>query len=213
MEQIIQDMEAGKEIEKAYYVPERVYTQENAVSYTHLDVYKRQELKSQMGPAGIAMIDLDDFKLYNDTYGHNAGDMALTVVAETICKHIRKDDILIRYGGDEMCIRDSYGLIFGDIILEQFAGLLAKRFQEDGLNGGIYIRAGADQMLVWLPVCTTGPIVRSVQGLEKEFGALTDEKHLSLSLKCGIAVKGSRNSLSEALEQTKTCLLYTSRCV
>lgn len=54
-----------------------------------------------MGPAGIAMIDLDDFKLYNDTYGHNAGDMALTVVAETICKHIRKDDILIRYGGDE----------------------------------------------------------------------------------------------------------------
>ena len=57
-----------------------------------------------MGPAGIAMIDLDDFKLYNDTYGHNAGDMALTVVAETICKHIRKDDILIRYGGDEFLL-------------------------------------------------------------------------------------------------------------
>lgn len=103
-------------------------------------------------------------------------------------------------------IDERYGLIFGDIILEQFAGLLAKRFQEDGLNGGIYIRAGADQMLVWLPVCTTGPIVRSVQGLEKDFGALTDEKHLSLSLKCGIAVTGSRNSLSEALEQTKTAL-------
>ena len=60
--------------------------------------YYEEELKSKMGPAGIAMIDLDDFKLYNDTYGHNAGDMALTVVAETICKHIRKDDILIRYG-------------------------------------------------------------------------------------------------------------------
>ena len=58
--------------------------------------YYEEELKSKMGPAGIAMIDLDDFKLYNDTYGHNAGDMALTVVAETICKHIRKDDILIR---------------------------------------------------------------------------------------------------------------------
>lgn len=103
-------------------------------------------------------------------------------------------------------IDERYGLIFGDIILEQFAGLLAKRFQEDGLNGGIYIRAGADQMLVWLPVCTTGPIVRSVQRLEKDFGALTDEKYLSLSLKCGIAVTGSRNSLSEALEQTKTAL-------
>lgn len=103
-------------------------------------------------------------------------------------------------------IDERYGLIFGDIILEQFAGLLAKRFQEDGLNGGIYIRAGADQMLVWLPVCTTGPVVRSVQRLETDFGALTDEKYLSLSLKCGIAVTGSRNSLSEALEQTKTAL-------
>lgn len=81
----------------------------------------------------------------------------------------------------------------------------------EALPGGRFKRwylyqAGADQMLVWLPVCTTGPIVRSVQGLEKEFGALTDEKHLSLSLKCGIAVTGSRNSLSEALEQTKTAL-------
>ena len=66
--------------------------------------YYEEELKSKMGPAGIAMIDLDDFKLYNDTYGHNAGDMALTVVAETICKHIRKDDILIRYGGDEFLL-------------------------------------------------------------------------------------------------------------
>ena len=37
-------------------------------------------------------------------------------------------------------------------------------------------------------------------------GRLTDEKYLSLSLKCGIAVTGSRNSLSEALEQTKTAL-------
>lgn len=127
-------------------------------------------------------------------------------VVETLCRD-DPEGVLVLLEIQQFSKSDErYGLIFGDIILEQFAGLLAKRFQEDGLNGGIYIRAGADQMLVWLPVCTTGPIVRSVQGLEKEFGALTDEKHLSLSLKCGIAVTGSRNSLSEALEQTKTAL-------
>ena len=80
--------------------------------------YYEEELKSKMGPAGIAMIDLDDFKLYNDTYGHNAGDMALTVVAETICKHIRKDDILIRYGGDEFL------LVLPGVTEVKFAGRL-----------------------------------------------------------------------------------------
>lgn len=127
-------------------------------------------------------------------------------VVETLCRDDPEGVLVLLEIQQFSKIDERYGLIFGDIILEQFAGLLAKRFQEDGLNGGIYIRAGADQMLVWLPVCTTGPVVRSVQGLEKEFGALTDEKHLSLSLKCGIAVTGSRNSLSEALEQTKTAL-------
>ena len=127
-------------------------------------------------------------------------------VVETLCRDNPEGVLVLLEIQQFSKIDERYGLIFGDIILEQFAGLLAKRFQEDGLNGGIYIRAGADQMLVWLPVCTTGPIVRSVQGLEKEFGAFTDEKHLSLSLKCGIAVTGSRNSLSEALEQTKTAL-------
>ena len=127
-------------------------------------------------------------------------------VVETLCRDDPEGVLVLLEIQQFSKIDERYGLIFGDIILEQFAGLLAKRFQEDGLNGGIYIRAGADQMLVWLPVCTTGPVVRSVQRLEKDFGALTDEKHLSLSLKCGIAVTGSRNSLSEALEQTKTAL-------
>ena len=127
-------------------------------------------------------------------------------VVETLCRDDPEGVLVLLEIQQFSKIDERYGLIFGDIILEQFAGLLAKRFQEDGLNGGIYIRAGADQMLVWLPVCTTGPIMSSVQRLEKDFGALTDEKYLSLSLKCGIAVTGSRNSLSEALEQTKIAL-------
>lgn len=127
-------------------------------------------------------------------------------VVETLCRDDPEGVLVLLEIQQFSKIDERYGLIFGDIILEQFAGLLAKRFQEDGLNGGIYIRAGADQMLVWLPVCTTGLVVRSVQRLETDFGALTDEKYLSLSLKCGISATGSRNSLSEALEQTKTAL-------
>lgn len=50
------------------------------------------------------MIDLDDFKLYNDTLGHKVGDLVLRTVAEVIRSCIRKTDILIRYGGDEFIL-------------------------------------------------------------------------------------------------------------
>jgi diguanylate cyclase (GGDEF)-like protein len=50
------------------------------------------------------MIDLDNFKTINDTYGHLIGDMLLTKTASKIKKHIRKTDIACRYGGDEFLI-------------------------------------------------------------------------------------------------------------
>jgi len=53
---------------------------------------------------GIAMIDLDNFKAYNDTYGHHAGDLVLQTTVMTIKSVIRRDDILIRYGGDEFLL-------------------------------------------------------------------------------------------------------------
>jgi diguanylate cyclase (GGDEF)-like protein len=52
----------------------------------------------------IVMIDIDNFKQLNDTYGHQAGDKALAQVANLIKANIRKSDILCRYGGEEFCI-------------------------------------------------------------------------------------------------------------
>ena len=57
-----------------------------------------------VGPAGIALIDVDDFKICNDTYGHYAGDMALKTAAKAIRSCIRESDLLIRYGGDEFLL-------------------------------------------------------------------------------------------------------------
>ena len=61
-------------------------------------------IKNMKTPAGVAMIDLDDFKLYNDTLGHKVGDLVLRTVAEVTRSCIRKTDILIRYGGDEFIL-------------------------------------------------------------------------------------------------------------
>ena len=66
--------------------------------------YFEDEIRNMQNSAGVAMIDLDDFKLYNDTYGHDMGDQVLCIVADVIKNCIRKTDKLIRYGGDEFLL-------------------------------------------------------------------------------------------------------------
>lgn len=66
--------------------------------------YYEEKIKNMRGPVGIAMMDLDNFKYYNDSYGHNVGDLALNSAAKVILSNIRKSDFLIRYGGDEFLL-------------------------------------------------------------------------------------------------------------
>jgi len=53
---------------------------------------------------GLIMLDVDDFKHFNDTYGHAAGDEILREVGSLLLKHVRGEDVPCRYGGDEFII-------------------------------------------------------------------------------------------------------------
>jgi two-component system cell cycle response regulator len=53
---------------------------------------------------GVAMIDLDDFKPVNDTFGHQVGDDVLRGVANRLVQHLRRSDITARLGGDEFAV-------------------------------------------------------------------------------------------------------------
>lgn len=66
--------------------------------------YFEDQLKEQRMDAGIAMIDLDDMKTYNDIYGHVAGDKVLVTLSAAIISCVRKTDRLVRYGGDEFLL-------------------------------------------------------------------------------------------------------------
>jgi diguanylate cyclase (GGDEF)-like protein len=55
-------------------------------------------------PLTAIMLDIDCFKTINDTFGHEAGDQVLRIIAEQCCSNIRKVDIVGRYGGDEFAI-------------------------------------------------------------------------------------------------------------
>jgi diguanylate cyclase (GGDEF)-like protein len=52
----------------------------------------------------VTIIDLDNFKNYNDTYGHQAGDQLLIRLADFFSQHFDEPDILARYGGDEFIL-------------------------------------------------------------------------------------------------------------
>jgi diguanylate cyclase (GGDEF)-like protein len=55
-------------------------------------------------PMSFMMIDIDDFKLYNDRNGHQAGDLALEMTAQCLKSALRGADVASRYGGEEFCI-------------------------------------------------------------------------------------------------------------
>lgn len=80
--------------------------------------YYEDKLRKKELEAGVAMMDLDDFKLANDIFGHEIGDLFLITVVRVIKSVIRKTDALIRFGGDEFL------LVMPEIAEEVFEGKL-----------------------------------------------------------------------------------------
>ena len=66
-----------------------------------LQKYERSGTPSDLG---VVMMDIDYFKRYNDTYGHQAGDLVLKEVAGVLKESVRKKDTVIRYGGEEFLV-------------------------------------------------------------------------------------------------------------
>ena len=79
--------------------------------------------RAQRDGSGVAVLflDLDGFKVLNDTHGHAAGDEILRVVAEQLRPAVRTDDTVTRFGGDEFVI------VCHDVVNEERAGTIAHR--------------------------------------------------------------------------------------
>ena len=116
--------------------------------------YFEDEIRNMQNSAGVAMIDLDDFKLYNDIYGHDMGDQVLCIVADVIKNCIRKTDKLIRYGGDEFL------LILSDMVRGTLRGKLLQ-IQEAIENATI-------------PNCSRLKLTASIGGVISEDGQIDE---------------------------------------
>ena len=60
------------------------------------------EFQQHRVPFGVIFLDIDYFKLVNNSYGHNSGDKVLQMVAKTLQHNMRTDDTVARWGGDEI---------------------------------------------------------------------------------------------------------------
>ena len=116
--------------------------------------YFEDEIRNMQNSAGVAMIDLDDFKLYNDIYGHDMADQVLCIVADVIKNCIRKTDKLIRYGGDEFL------LILSDMVRGTLRGKLLQ-IQEAIENATI-------------PNCSRLKLTASIGGVISEDGQIDE---------------------------------------
>ena len=109
----------------------------------------RQRLDDATGPVTVALLDLDDFKPVNDTYGHDTGDAVLRAVADRLAATVRGDDLVTRFGGDE------FAVVFADgtppegvaASTERIQAALARPVATDrsvngGVNGGPVVTVG-----------------------------------------------------------------------
>lgn len=95
-------------------------------------------------PVAVAMFDVDHFKKFNDTYGHQAGDAALRSVAELLGSSFRSTDLVARYGGEE------------------FAGLFPSMSMEDAERRLETLRSRIEKMTVRIDPTRTAKVTISI---------------------------------------------------
>ncbi|GAB6389137.1 GGDEF domain-containing protein [Stutzerimonas marianensis] len=93
-------------------------------------IYSRESTRCAFNdkPLSVLMLDVDNFKEYNDKHGHLAGDHALCLVVDTLSRQLRAADSLVRYGGEEFVI------------------LLPEMSIEDARNVGERLRSSLEQI-------------------------------------------------------------------
>jgi len=129
-----------------------------------------RRVKRSKTPSSLVMLDIDHFKQVNDTYGHQAGDEVIRVVAATLIRLQRETDISGRYGGEE------FGIILPETNADQ-AMVMAERLRSSIEQSPVTYEGKQISFTISLGICEITPEMQEyTQWLENSDQALFSSK-------------------------------------
>lgn len=143
----VDNLENGYEMAVRCAITDKLTGLYNYGYFKHLLDQELKRSSRQNTPLALMMIDVDDFKYYNDHYGHLTGDDILKTIAGSIKNNLREIDLLARYGGEEFAVilpgtqtMDAFHVaerVRNVISTQEFAGLASPPSKNTSLSIGI----------------------------------------------------------------------------
>lgn len=155
---LLMHKERAEEVARRLSVTDPLTGTFNRRTFLELGAREIARTRRAKGALSLLMLDLDHFKKVNDQYGHQAGDVALKSVVEALQGCLRREDLVVRYGGEEFCV------LLPDVELDN-AAILAERVRAAvELNGFSY---GGKQIPLTMSVGVAMLIRDSAEDIER----------------------------------------------
>ena len=103
-------------------------------------------------------------------------------------------------------ICEKYGLVFGDVVIEELSDMLMRQCRQAGIEKAVYIRAGAAQLLIWMPKTESDIAENIMNSVRRQFTRLINENYLTLDFQCGISRINCLPPVQKGIEQTRAAL-------
>jgi diguanylate cyclase (GGDEF)-like protein len=186
------------DVSKRRHAEEELSWQANHDALTGLPNRERflERLSGSLRPdarVAVLLVDLDDFKVVNDSLGHGAGDRLLSGVAERLCRVLRPGDVIARFGGDEFTV------LLPGITSEAYALGVARRLA-DALREPLVLDGERRYVTASVGVSFSGPGEDDPHALLRDADAAMYRAKETGKARCEVFDDSMRESAMERLE-------------
>lgn len=125
--------------------------------------------------------------------------------------HTPQGSLVLLCIGRFSSLMEQYGLSFGEILLEQLAREIQKCCEKAAFSSVIYVRAGENRILLWIPERKTEDVRKVLMQASRNFSELADENYVLLNLFCGVTFLKEGESLPEGMDHAERAMKLAVR--